>query len=1400
MNNLSDETLTYTLTSSSLTEGIVTQDGVKFSDQVSTRLEEDDFTVSYSGSTVEDGVVTVPANGTATVDVTIQLSDSYLSELRENFENGNFCEGYIYLQPTDGVELVIPYLGFVGDWVTAGTTFEGDPGSDYSLAPTNFATVNLTGAGLFLGEDAVYTGPKSYNYDRLAFSPKIAGEQQFLAMQLGIRRNVMDFEVSISDEEGNKVWSLGADYLRKCYYNTNTGSVSQAQVLTDGWNGRYQDPETGEYTGDYAPAGQYYLTLEGYVGQQSDVKTSKTYPIWLDGSAPEVSKLQCYVDENDRNENGEGKFKLAFDVKDDHFVRTVIVNDSTGTWRLTYSDADFKNHSIQQGETTKVVMDLDELCQYLADNGLNPGRIKLQISDYSLNYRVVYVDLGPQYLNVANATVAVGDSLQMEYRVLPLRLADTLKLAWTSSDETIATVDENGVVTGVAKGQCYITAKAESGLSATATLTVGDETLPPEQPEVPDPNAPVDYPSAEELPIIWNDGVTASPTEELNERFEADGLWYKVTGADTVQLVRNPGVTNDYANPYPEIPAELVIPETVTNSETGKTYTVTSIGYRALYMASQLTSITLPDSIRVIGDQAFLTGWVSKVTSMNLPEGLEEVGANALNSVKVDFRLPSTLKRIGELAFTGTAISSVHLADDVYVGSRAFGNCLSLKEVNLTRNTQDTEGIYMNCTALTDVTVEPDVTKLPQNAFFNCQSLTDIELPESVVEIGRAAFQGCKFTSLDCLNTGSVTTLGDFCFAGNNNLHDIVIPDSVTYVGEQQFRFCPAVRSVSFGENVAYVGDGVMSTFFTDPSVTKVVPEVRSATAGAAVRRSGYVGAMTKDGVNFDVYCGSSFILDGLTYMPISATEVQVTDYDESTVFGVVTIPETVTCEGDETVYTVTSVVDKLFSQKYNITEVHLPDTITTVGERAFDQIHGLNYINIPKSLTTLTGRQAFGYGGWDNLEAGEWLVDTLYVLASLETWNVSAFSGNKYTTAVLEDGLHMVGSYGISNNAKLTDVKMASTVQFLKNNAFSSCEALESIELPEGLLYIGDQAFRGDPLKSVTLPGSLKYVGTQAFESLKYDYSTYPSTVTYVGASEITLGGGVTGLGWNAFYKDAKLTAVLGSQQNLLVERCDFTETPDVVWDGKTSIPAGDWSRVPAGTTVTVSGSVRIDGTLIIEDGAKVEVAPGGRLNIGMDAEVDQSKISWIYVPTVPAEPEQPAFRFKDVQDENAFYFAPVYWAVEQGITNGVTADLFQPNGTCTRGQAVTFLWRAAGSPEPKGTEMPFTDVASGSYCEKAVLWAVENGITNGTTATTFSPNAGCTRAQIVALICRSQQGTPAAGDLPFTDAPAWAYDAIAWSYQQGIVKGTTETTFSPNALCTRGQIVTFLYRALSK
>ena len=162
------------------------------------------------------------------------------------------------------------------------------------------------------------------------------------------------------------------------------------------------------------------------------------------------------------------------------------------------------------------------------------------------------------------------------------------------------------------------------------------------------------------------------------------------------------------------------------------------------------------------------------------------------------------------------------------------------------------------------------------------------------------------------------------------------------------------------------------------------------------------------------------------------------------------------------------------------------------------------------------------------------------------------------------------------------------------------------------------------------------------------------------------------------------------------------------------------------------------------------------------------------------------------------SYYEDAVDWAVENGITKGTDDTHFSPDGICTRAQAVTFLWRAAGSPEPETRTMPFTDVPAGSYYYDAVLWAVENGITKGTSDTTFSPNMTCTRAQIVAFLWRSEK-SPAAGTAnPFADVKSTAYyaDAVLWAVKENITKGTTNTTFSPDADCTRAQIVTFLWR----
>ena len=162
------------------------------------------------------------------------------------------------------------------------------------------------------------------------------------------------------------------------------------------------------------------------------------------------------------------------------------------------------------------------------------------------------------------------------------------------------------------------------------------------------------------------------------------------------------------------------------------------------------------------------------------------------------------------------------------------------------------------------------------------------------------------------------------------------------------------------------------------------------------------------------------------------------------------------------------------------------------------------------------------------------------------------------------------------------------------------------------------------------------------------------------------------------------------------------------------------------------------------------------------------------------------------------SYYEDAVDWAVENGITKGTDDTHFSPDSICTRAQAVTFLWRTAGSPAPKTSTMPFTDVPVGSYYYDAVLWAVENGITKGTSDTTFSPNMTCSRAQIVTFLWRSEK-SPAAGTAnPFADVKSTAYyaDAVLWAVKENIIKGTTNTTFSPDADCTRAQIVTFLYR----
>ena len=186
---------------------------------------------------------------------------------------------------------------------------------------------------------------------------------------------------------------------------------------------------------------------------------------------------------------------------------------------------------------------------------------------------------------------------------------------------------------------------------------------------------------------------------------------------------------------------------------------------------------------------------------------------------------------------------------------------------------------------------------------------------------------------------------------------------------------------------------------------------------------------------------------------------------------------------------------------------------------------------------------------------------------------------------------------------------------------------------------------------------------------------------------------------------------------------------------------------------------------------------------------------------PDAPAEettePEETANPFKDVSPED-YYYDAVLWAVGNGITKGVDNDHFAPDAECTRAQMVTFLWRAAGCPAPEADGCDFTDVDLNDYYGRALLWAIANDITKGSSDTTFSPDAIVSRCQMVALLYRFAKPEAVNGTIPFVDVAngAYYYDAVVWAFDSEITKGTRDAAFSPDAVCTRGQIVAFLYR----
>ena len=536
----------------------------------------------------------------------------------------------------------------------------------------------------------------------------------------------------------------------------------------------------------------------------------------------------------------------------------------------------------------------------------------------------------------------------------------------------------------------------------------------------------------------------------------------------------------------------------------------------------------------------------------------------------------------------------------------------------------------------------------------------------------------------------------------------------------------------------------------------------------------------------------------------------------------------------------VTRLGNYAFSGCGNLTNVSLPSSLTELGDEAFRACHSLRRITIPNGVTRLGDRAFFACSGLTEVRLS----------AKLERIGGYAFESCTALRQIeLPQGMTELAAGAFKGCTALEHIELPSSVTHVTASLFYECESLKSAVLPDSIESIASEAFSYSGLESISVPASVKTVYQTAFqECFALKSAEIAAEEVGIGAfldcwalKNVTFGRTVKKLGKNIFGGCTSLTEVsfLGAKPELadntfneVAATVGYPEEADdaVTWTDEARQNYGGeltWERrhdlehVPAKEpTCTEAGNSEYWGCLVcgkcFADAAcrteitnpKLPALPHiwdeGRVTHAATTEAEGVRTFTCtrckLTRTEPVAKLQLTVSFKDV-DKESYYAAAVEWAVEKNITKGTAADTFAPNDTCTRGQIVTFLWRAAEEPKPSDTENPFTDIQQSDYWYNAVLWAVEQGITTGTSTATFSPNEGCTRGQVAAFLWRYENKPAPTVKNPFEDvkAGAYYYDAVLWALEANVTKGTSATTFAPNDTCTRGQIVTFLYRDIA-
>ncbi len=760
-----------------------------------------------------------------------------------------------------------------------------------------------------------------------------------------------------------------------------------------------------------------------------------------------------------------------------------------------------------------------------------------------------------------------------------------------------------------------------------------------------------------------------------------DNVTWNLSGGVLVLSGTGPMWDYSFSDEAPWDPIRNSITDVVVQSG------VTRIGAYAFYWCSNLTSVTFPTGVESIGYNAFAR---CKLESLTLPNGLKSIGQSAFydNRALKTLTIPQGVTEIGSSAFYNCAMTSVALPGSLTtLWATAFESCESLKSFSLSS--------YSATFSVADgVLYNKDGTTL---VVYPCGKNRggSFTVPDGVTRIGDYAFLWCDGLVGVTFPAG-LESIGRAAFSHCTDLKSVTIPASVTSIEAEAFNWCMRMEEIRFLGTAPSIGEKA----FTVVDATAYYPPIEDGWPESA--RQGYGGDLIWV---CDNKCG-----DSLTWSLSAAGKL--------------------TIRGTGDMWDFSAPSDNPWRKTgISVTDADIKSGVTRIGRNAFYGAE-LTSVTIPEGVESI---------GW-------------YAFQFCE----------KLTTVTLPTGLKTVGRQSFEGCKELTGVVFPEGVTTIETFAFCFCDKLASVTFPASLTSVEYCAFSHcGALTKITFQGNAPSIESDAFESVTAT-AYYPmDDATWTESVRQNYGGQITWVAINPLVLNkTELALPVGKAEKLTVQDAPA----GLVWT----------SDKPDIASVDSRGTVK--------------ALKAGRATITVKtADGTASAACAVLV------------QFPDVANPGMYYYEAVYWALENGVTTGLNPSTFAPNAGCTREQTVTFLWRVKGCPATTvKASTVFKDVKAGSWYEDAVGWASENGVTTGLKPDQFGVGKTCTREQFVTFLWRAAGEPDPVTAAAFKDVKPGAYyeKAVSWAFENGVTTGLNATTFGVGGTCTRGQVVTFLKR----